>query len=293
MQFFIQLALGGLMVGAIYALLGMGYSLIYRASGLLTFAQGDYFMLGAFLTFTFSVLVGLPFFVVLPLVGALMLGLGFLTERVLIGPLIARGSGPIYIVLATIGLSIFLQNMAMIIWGSQGFHVPSVMGDMPMKFGDIYVVPQNLAIVFITLGIMVALHIFMNKSKVGTALRAAAQDKMAAATLGINVVFAIGLTWGISVGLAGIAGLLIAPIFGVTAHMGLLVGLKGFAAAVVGGYGSIYGAVIGGFLVGLIEAFSSGYIDLSFKDVVVFGVLLLVLFVRPEGLLPSPALEDL
>lgn len=292
MQFFIQLALGGMMVGAIYALLGMGFSLIYRASGLLTFAQGEYFMLGAFFTYTFAVQLGLHPVLTLFGVLAVMAALGILSERLLIGPLLKRGSGPIHIVLATIGLSIFLQNLAMMIWGSEGFHVETVLGDIPFQVGGIYIVPQNLAIVFVTLGLMVALHLFMNKSRIGTALRAAAQDKLAAGTLGINVPMTIALTWAIAVGLAGIAGYLMAPIFGVHAHMGLLVGLKGFAAAVVGGYGSFYGAVIGGFIIGLVEAFSSGYIDSSMKDVIVFTVLLFVLMLRPEGLLPTPAMED-
>ena len=292
MQFFVQLALGGLMVGAIYGLVGMGYSLIYRASGLLTFAQGEYFMLGAFFTYTFFVLLKLPFIVAAVAVVLVMTAIGFLSERLLIGPLLRRGSSPIHIVLATIGLSIFLQNVAMMVWGSEGFYVPSVLGDMPFKVGDVYVVPQNLTIVGVMLVLMLALHVFMNHSRLGTTLRAAAQDKLAAATLGINVAFSVGLTWGIAVGLAGAAGLLIAPIYGVSAHMGLLVGLKGFAAAVIGGYGSIYGAVLGGLLVGLVETFTSGYIDSTLKDVIVFAFLLTVLFVRPTGLLPNDMLEN-
>lgn len=292
MQFFIQLVLGGLMVGAVYALLGMGYSLIYRASGLLTFAQGEYFMLGAFFTYTFFVLLNLPFPVALVLVVVVMVGIGLLSERLLIGPLLRRGSSPIHIVLATIGLSIFLQNVAMMVWGSEGFYVPSVLGDMPFNVEGVYIVPQNVAIVAIMLALMLALHLFMNHSRMGTALRAAAQDKVAAGTLGINVALAVGATWGIAVGLAGIAGLLIAPIYGVSAHMGLLVGLKGFAAAVVGGYGSIYGAVLGGLLVGLVETLTSGYISSALKDVIVFAFLLLVLFVKPTGLLPNEMLED-
>lgn len=292
MQFFVQMVLGGLMVGAIYALLGMGFSLIYRASGLLTFAQGDYFMLGAFVGYTFFVLLDLPYPVAMTGVVIVMVAAGFLSERLLIGPLLRRGSSPIHIVLATIGLAIFLQNSAMMIWGSEGFHLPSVMGDMPIRFGNVFIIPQNLAIVAIMLALMLALHVFMNKSKIGTALRAAAQDKLAAGTLGINVPLAVGLTWGIAVGLAGIAGMLIAPIYGVSAHMGLLVGLKGFAAAVIGGYGSIYGAVLGGFLVGLVETLSSGYIDSSMKDVIVFVFLLLVLFIKPTGLVPNAMLED-
>jgi branched-chain amino acid transport system permease protein len=292
MQFFTQLLLGGLMVGAIYGLLGMGYSLIYRASGLLTFAQGEFFMLGAFFTYVFLVGVGVPFLVAAIGVVVIMAAVGFLTERLLIGPLIRRGSGAIQIVLATIGLSILLSNAAMMIWGSEGFSVPTVFGDAPLKLGALYVVPQNLMIIVIMLLLMLALQLFMNKSRLGTALRAAAQDKIAAATLGINVPLAVGLTWAIATGLAGVAGLLIAPIYGVNAHMGLLVGLKGFAAAVVGGYGSIYGAVVGGFLVGIVETMTSGYIDSTMKDVVVFAVLLAVLFVRPNGLLRNDMLED-
>jgi branched-chain amino acid transport system permease protein len=291
-SFFIQMIIGGLTVGAIYALLGMGYSLIYRASGLVTFAQGEYFMLGAFAGYTFFVVLGLPYLVALVGVVVVMVGVGFLSERLLIGPLLRRGSSPIHVVLATIGLAIFLQNSAMIAWGSEGFRVPPVMGDTPIRLGRVFIIPQNVAIVVIMFGLMLALHIFMNKSKIGTALRAAAQDKLAASTLGINVPLAVGLTWGISVGLAGIAGLLIAPIYGVNAHMGLLVGLKGFAAAVVGGYGSIYGAVLGGLLVGIVETLSAGYIDSSMKDVIVFAFLLLVLFIKPTGLVSNVMLED-
>lgn len=292
MQFFFQLLLGGLMVGSIYALLGMGYSLIYRASGLLTFAQGEYFMLGAFGIYTTMVMAGLPFLIAAPIVIIAMVGVGFASERLLIGPLLRRGSSPIHIVLATIGLAIFLQNIAMMIWGSEGFYVPSVLGDMPFQINDVYIVPQNLAIVGFMFAAMIGLHVFMNKSRLGTTLRAAAQDKLAASVLGINVSFAVGLTWGIAVGLAGIAGLLIAPIYGVNAHMGLLVGLKGFAAAVIGGYGSIYGAVVGGLLVGVVETMTSGYIDSTMKDVIVFAFLLAVLFFKPTGLLPNDMLED-
>lgn len=292
MQFFLQLVLGGLMIGSIYALLGMGYSLIYRASGLLTFAHGEYFMLGAFGIYTTFVLFDLPFWIAAPVVILAMVGVGFASERLLIGPLLRRGATPIHIVLATIGLSIFLQNIAMLIWGSEGFHVPSVMGDMPINIDGVYVVPQNVAILGIMFASMLALHVFMNKSGLGTKLRAAAQDKLAASVLGINVPLAVGLTWGLAVGLAGLAGLLIAPIFGVNATMGTLIGIKGFAAAVIGGYGSIYGAVLGGLLVGLVETMTSGYIDSTLKDVIVFAFLLAVLFFKPTGFLANDLLED-
>jgi branched-chain amino acid transport system permease protein len=139
---------------------------------------------------------------------------------------------------------------------------------------------------------MVLLHLFMEKSRLGMAMRAAAQDKMAAHTMGINVPFTVALTWGFSAALAGIAGVLIAPIYGVSAGMGVLVGLKGFAAAVVGGYGSMYGALIGGIFLGLLETFASGYISSASKDIIIFGVLLAVLLFMPKGFITVAVIEE-
>ncbi len=288
---FLQLLIGGLLLGSLYALIALGYSLIYSASGLMTFVQGEYFMLGAFISYTLFVLLAWPFLVTFIVTVLLMMLLGMLTERLIIGPLLTRGSRVIHIVLVTIGLSIFLRNFAMLAWGTEVYNFPSVFGDQPFRIGTITLIPQNLWIVFVSVLSMLVLHTFLQRTKLGLAMRAAAQDKTGAATLGINVPFTVALTWGISASLAGAGGMLVAPIYGVSASMGLLVGLKGFAAAVVGGYGSMAGAILGGLFLGLVETFAAGYISSTSKDIVIFGVLLLVLFFLPRGFLRVPILE--
>jgi branched-chain amino acid transport system permease protein len=292
-EFILQLLVGGLRLGSIYALVGLGYSLIYRATGLLTFVQGEYFMLGGFIGFTLLQLLGLPLYPAVLLTTLLMLAIGMLTEKALVRPLLARGSKTIHIVLATIGLSIFLRNVAMLVWGTDVKSFPFWFGEAPLRVAGLSVTPQDLTIVIITIGLMVLLHLFMEKTRLGMAMRAAAQDKLAAGTLGINVPFTIGLTWGLAAALAGLAGTMIAPIYGVSATMGILVGLKGFAAAVVGGYGSMYGAFLGGLFLGVLETFSAGYISSASKDIIIFGVLLVVLIFMPRGFLAVPVIEEI
>jgi branched-subunit amino acid ABC-type transport system permease component len=288
---FLQLLIGGLLLGSLYALIALGYSLIYSASGLMTFVQGEYFMLGAFISYTLFVLLSWPFVMTFIATVFLMMLLGMLTEKLVIGPLLTRGSRVIHIVLVTIGLSIFLRNFAMLTWGTEVYNFPSVFGDKPFRIGTITLIPQNLWIVFVSVLSMVVLHAFLHRTKLGLAMRAAAQNKTGAATLGINVPFTVALTWGIAAALAGAGGMLVAPIYGVSASMGILVGLKGFAAAVVGGYGSMTGAILGGLFLGLVETFAAGYISSTSKDIVIFGVLLLVLFFLPRGFLRVPILK--
>lgn len=291
MHFFLELLAGGVVLGSIYALIALGYSLIYSASGLMTFVQGEYFMLGAFVSYTLYVLLGLPFPLVFVLTLLAMFALGVLTEKIVIGPLLSRGSRVIHIVLVTIGLSILLRNAAMLTWGTEIKNFPSIFGDVPFEVGGIHVVPQNLWLVVVSLVAMCLLHFFLHRTPLGTALRAAAQDKVGAAAVGVNAPLAVGLTWGISASLAGVAGMLIAPISGVHAAMGLLVGLKGFAAAVVGGYGSMAGAVLGGFFLGIVETAAAGYLSSASKDIIIFVVLILVLFFLPRGFVRAPVLD--
>lgn len=291
MDFLLQLVVGGLTLGAVYGLIALGYSLIYSASGLMTFVQGEYFMLGAFVAYTLHVLLGAPFIVAFVLTLGVMFVFGILTERLIIGPLQRRGSGVIHIVLVTIGLSIFLRNGAMLAWGSEVFHFPSAFGEGPFRLGSLHLVPQDLWIVAATVGAMVLLQLFLHRTGAGRSLRAAAQDATGAAVLGIDVPWSVALTWGLSAAMAGLAGVLIAPIYGVQSSMGLLIGLKGFAAAVVGGYGSIPGAILGGLFLGLVETLAAGYVSSAAKDVIIFAVLLLVLFVLPRGFLRVPVLE--
>lgn len=286
----LQLLVGGVSTGFIYALIAMGYSLIYSASGLMNFAQGDLFMLGAFFAYTLFVSMRLPFMIAGVLVMAIMMVLGMCVERALISPVLKKGSS-IHIVLITIGLSMFLQNFSMLAWGPQVFTFPSIFQVKPLKFFGANITGDSLFIVIFSIVSMILLHFFMTKTKLGTAMRAAAQDREASVTVGINVPLTIGITWGLASLFAAIAGILLAPSYGVYARMGTTVGLKGFAAAVVGGYGNIYGAVIGGIIIGVIETVAAGYISSTLKDMIAFIVLIAVMFYKPSGILKGKVLE--
>ena len=207
----------------------------------------------------------------------------------MISPLLKRGAGQIHIVIATIGLSIFLKNSAMIVWGTDVKNFPSVFGEFPYQIGVVSISPQQLVIMLVTIVCMILLHLFMNKTRMGTSLRAAAQDPMAAGVVGINVPFTVGMAWALAAVLSAIAGILLAPIYGVYPKMGAILSTKGFAAAVLGGYGNMYGAIIGGLIVGVVETMAAGYLSSSFKDIISFGVLIVVLFVMPHGILKVKA----
>lgn len=286
---FLQLLVGGIAVGCIYALIGLGYSLIYSASGLMSFVQGEIFMLGAYVAFTIYVGCKIPFIFAVFIAIAIMFVFGMLMERSMISPLLKRGAGQIHIVIATIGLSIFLKNFAMIVWGTDVKNFPSVFGEFPYRIGVVSISPQQLVIMLVTIVCMILLHLFMNKTRMGTSLRAAAQDPMAAGVVGINVPFTVGMAWALAAVLSAIAGILLAPIYGVYPKMGAILSTKGFAAAVLGGYGNMYGAIIGGLIVGVVETMAAGYLSSSFKDIISFGVLIVVLFVMPHGILKVKA----
>lgn len=287
----VTILIGALMIGSIYGLLGLGYSLIYKATGLMTFVQGELLMLGAFFGLTFYKILGLPFFIALLLTVIVMFIIGLLIEKYVIRILINKGATIIYIVLATIGLSIVFQNIAMITWGSQTFQFPSIFGVDVIRIGGISIAPESLLALVVSIICMVIMHFFMTRTRYGTAMRAAAQDAMAASTLGINVSLTTGITWGISSALAGVAGMLIGPLWGVSIIMGTIIGLKAFAAAVIGGYGNMYGAIVGGVILGLIETFTAGYISSQYKDFIAFFVLILVLIVRPTGIFNEKVLD--
>ena len=286
---FLQLLVGGIAVGCIYALIGLGYSLIYSASGLMSFVQGEIFMLGAYVAFTIYVGCKIPFIFAVFIAIAIMFVFGMLMERSMISPLLKRGAGQIHIVIATIGLSIFLKNFAMIVWGTDVKNFPSVFGEFPYQIGVVSISPQQLVIMLVTIVCMILLHLFMNKTRMGTSLRAAAQDPMAAGVVGINVPFTVGMAWALAAVLSAIAGILLAPIYGVYPKMGAILSTKGFAAAVLGGYGNMYGAIIGGLIVGVVETMAAGYLSSSFKDIISFGGLIVVLFVMPHGILKVKA----
>ena len=281
---FFQVLVGSLVIGSVYGLIALGYSLIYSASGLMTFMQGELLMLGAFVGLTFYRYAGLPFTVSLLLTMIIMYGVGVLIEKLVIRKLVRAGANTIFIVLATIALSIILQNFAMLLWGSNVFQFPPIFSVSRLRFGSFMVPPEALMAIAIGIIAMVGFHFFMTRSRLGTSMRAAAQDAMAAKTVSINVSLMTGITWGIAAMLTGLGGMLIGPIDGVSAQMGVLIGLKGFAGAVIGGYGNMYGAIVGSLLLGGIETFTAAYISSMYKDFISFFILILFLIFIPRGL---------
>lgn len=285
----LQVITGGVAIGSIYALMALGFTIIYNALRLINFAQGDLFMLGATFGFTFYVSWNMPFPLAF-IASGLMVGLiGIVVERTVFRPL--RNYPLFNLIIATIGVSITIRALALIIWGSQALPFPPVFGNKAIKAGSIVLMPSYLWVTGIAVVAIILLELFFSKTLVGKAMRATAQNRNAAFLMGINVFRMDSLAAAISAGLGGIGGILIAPIFFVDTGMGALAGLKGFAAAVLGGFGSIPGAIVGGVILGLAENLSSSLISSSYRDAVAFIILIAVMLLRPNGLLGKKAGE--
>ena len=286
-----MLLIGGLMYGCVYGVTGLGYSLIYKASGLMNLSQGEFLMLGAMFGMTFYDILGLPYIVSVLLVGVVMFLIGFLVNNGLVLPMLKRSGSFSNVILCTLALSLLLQNIARVVWGptlkmtSSAFNIRSV-----NVFG-LNIVPEQLLVLGVAVICMFLLHVYLNKTAFGTAMRAAAQDDMAASAVGINVQMTKGVTWGLSAALAGIIGFVVGPMLGVVYTMGALIGNKAFGSAVVGGYGNIYGTIIGGLFFGVMEVLIAGYISPAFKDLISFGVLILVLIFMPNGLFNEKVMD--
>jgi len=287
-----NLIIGALMLGGVYGLVGMGYGLIYKASGLMTLAQGDMLMIGAFLGMTFYKYMGLPFVVSILLVMVIMFLLGMFIQRFMVTTLLAKGAQAVSIILCTVAISMILQNSAMFIWGSNTMNFPSIFGVDTINFFGITMQPERLLCLGVGFVCMLALHFFMQKTKFGTSMRAAAQDPTAATALGINVPVTKGVAWGLASMLAGAVGVVVGPIYGVYTAMGALIGQKAFASAVVGGYGNMYGSIVGGMFFGFVETFVSAYWTSAYKDLISFGILIIVMVVMPTGLFREQVMED-
>lgn len=288
----LQLLISGLVVGSIYGLIALGYSLIYKASGLMSFVQGDIMTLGAYMGLTFYGILRLPFIVsfLLTMLVSFFIGLGL--EKGIIRQLLKKNVKSIYVVLATIAISYIIQNGAQFTWGTVALYFPSVFSILSVDIAGISVQPEIILCVIVSLICMLLLHIFMTKTKFGTSMRAAAMDPLAAEACGIDVSLTTGVTWGLSAGMAAIGGMLIGPIYGVFTTLGATIGRKGFSAAVIGGYGNMYGAIVGGILLGLVETLVTGYISSTYRNLIAYVLLLLFLFIKPTGLFNERAIQD-
>ncbi len=288
----LQLLINGLAMGSIYALVALGFVLIYNAVGVVNFAQGDFVMLPSYVAISFlapSVAIfgvqmrwQLPALAVYALVIVLMTGFALLFNRIAYAPLRDRGWLPV--VISTIGVSIFLRNFAQLTWGSQPLSFPSPFSADTIDFGGLHVRPQDLLIIAVTALLIAFQYVLFEKTALGKQMQATAQDRTTARLLGIRVGRIVTLTFIYSVLLGTISGLLVAPIFTVTKEMGGLIALKAFAASVVGGFGNIPGAIIGGLTIGVVETFGGFYISSAYSDAIAFVILIAVLLVRPQGL---------
>ena len=277
----LQLLTSGISQGCVYGLIALGFVLIYKATEMVNFAQGDLMMLGAFIAYTFLNVLGLPPLVGLVATVAVMAVIGALIERVVLRPMIGE---PLFAVLMiTIGLGFVLRAVAGIVWGSEPKSIASPLAGGVLRFGDLAIGYQNLAIVGGTIVLCLFLFGFFRFTRLGVAMQAASQNQLAAYYCGIPVKRVFSIVWALSAAIAAMAGMLVAPITLVDPMMGFI-GIKAFAAAIVGGFGSLQGAMAGGLLIGIVEQFAGLYLPTGFADTSAYVILLLMLFIRPEGL---------
>ena len=285
MTVFIQYLVNGLSMGSVYAIIALGYTMVYGIAKMLNFAHGDVIMVGAYVSFCATSYIGLPGWVSVVLSVAVCTLLGVLVEGLAYRPL--RSAGPLAVLITAIGVSYFLQNAAQLLWGATPKNFTSLVSfPVPAFLAQFNVSAISLVTIVSCLLIMAVLMWFTAKTKMGKAMRACSEDKDAAQLMGINVNRTISMTFAIGSALAAIAGVLLcsySPVLQPTT--GAMPGIKAFTAAVFGGIGSIPGAFIGGILLGIIEAMAQAYISTSLANSIVFAVLIVVLLVKPAGLL--------
>ncbi|ROR03081.1 branched-chain amino acid ABC transporter permease [Desulfosoma caldarium] len=286
-----QFVVSGLTHGSIYALIALGFCMVQNATGIVNFAQGDFVMLGALMAGTLLKKLGVP--MAAALAGAVLFGAlcGLALER---GPLRhARHRHVLVLVMITVGVSISVRGASMLVWGKNVHALPPLGRETPIMVGSAAIVPQVLWIIGLSLLILGLLYAFYRHTLLGKAMRAAADNPYGAVLMGISVPKVTALAFGMAGSMGALAGTLIAPLTSMSYSGGLMLGLKGFSAAILGGYGSAMGAVFGGYVLGLLESFGAGFLSSAYKDAFAFIILLAVLFVRPAGLFGSERVRRL
>ncbi len=277
-----QFVAGGLTAGAIYALVALGFSIIFNASRVINFAQGEFVMIGG-MSAVSLVATGAPMPVAI--LGAVAIAgvAGLLLERLAVGR--ARNADVVTLIIITIGASIFLRGLAQLVWDKRIHALAPLSGDKPIQFFGATIVPQSLWVIGVTVLIVAALSWFFNRTLLGKAMLATSYNRLAAQLVGIDVRKVLFASFGLAAALGAVAGVLIAPITFTSYDAGVMLGLKGFAAAILGGLGSFPGAIVGGLVLGLLENLGAGYLSSAYKDAIAFVIILAVLFVRPDGIL--------
>lgn len=283
---FLSYLVSGISLGSIYALIALGYTMVYGIAKMLNFAHGDVIMIGAFMIYTISTTMGLP--VIVGVLGSIVICtvLGIVIEKVAYKPL--RNASSLAVLITAIGVSYLLQNSALLIFGSGAKSFTSIVNIPTLRLfdGQLIITGETIVTIVVSVIIMIVLTLFINKTKPGRSMLAVSEDKGAAQLMGINVNRTITLTFAIGSALAAVAGALLCSAYPtLSPTTGAMPGIKAFTAAVFGGIGSIPGAMIGGILLGVIENLSKGYISTQLSDAIVFAVLIVVLLVKPTGIL--------
>jgi branched-chain amino acid transport system permease protein len=285
---FLQFCFSGLTVGSVYALVALGFTIIYNASDVVNFAQGEFVMIGGMVTVALLA-AGVP----LPAAALTAVGIGaligVLLHRLAIEP--ARGASPVALIIITIGASIFIRGLAQVVFDKQFHKLPAFSGDTPFDLLGASILPQSLWVLGGAAAIVIGLHSGFDRTIIGKAVAATAANRLAACLVGINTKSMMTLSFALAGAIGAIAGILATPITLTSYNVGTSLALKGFAAAMLGGIGNPLGAVVGGLLLGLIEAFGAGYLSSSYKDGIAFIVILFILLCLPSGLIGKRSVE--
>jgi len=279
---FFQQILNGLFDGSVYAIIALGLSLIFGILEVANFAHGEFYMLGAFMMYIFYITLGTPYLLAVALGILVMAGLGAASERVFIRPVLDRGwQIPM---ITTLAMSIIIQNLALAIWGADPRPAKTRYSTTVATIGPLYLSYQRVIVLAAAIACFVGLHLFVQKTKTGKAMRAVSQNREACVVFGIDVERISMITFGIGAGLSGVAAALVSPIFTIAPIMGARYLLKGFAVVITGGFGNVKGAIVAAYILGIAENFAAGYIAGEWRDAVAFGLMIIVLLFRPHGI---------
>lgn len=285
-----QFFLSGLTTGGTYALIALGFSLVYNATGVINFAQGEFVMLGGMITAACMSAWGLPLWLAALIAIAITTLIGLFLERAAIRP--ARHASVVVLIIITVGASIFIKGVASIIWGPDERPVPAFSGEAPIQLLGATITPQSLWVIGATLVTAVAMWLIFEYTVVGKAMRACAINPHAAQLCGIDLSRMISWSFGLAAAIGAIAGIVLAPITMAQYNVGMMLGLKGFCAAILGGLGNALGGILGGLVLGVLEALGAGLISSQYKDAIAFIVLIAVLLIRPSGILGRGGVDD-
>ncbi|MGI6035841.1 MAG: branched-chain amino acid ABC transporter permease [Limnochordia bacterium] len=291
---FVQLLVGGISIGALYALPALGISLIWNAAGVFNFANGEFVMISSYLMYSMLVSQKMPFMAALPITLGIMFFFGVATEKTIVYTLRRQNASPVKALVSFIALSIFLRNAARFVWGTAPRTIPNPFGAKPIEIlPEVFIMPHALWILGISVLMMAGLLVLFKWTKMGVAMRATTQNRTVAALMGVNTNRTVSLVFGLSSMVAALAGALSGAVFFITLEMSVMFGLKAFTCNIVGGFGNPLGAIVGGLILGVVETLGASFVSSHYKDVITFSLLLFFLLFRPKGLFKLEIAEKL